>query len=156
MNSIGNLIGELCKVILPIPEELYHGNSNSKFAICTLSSLDLLRKMKNSEILKHVSIVGRLLSENKGIDAIIQYVNQNKNINTIIVCGKDVWGHKAGHSLFKLHQNGIDIDGKIIGSTSPDPYLRSTPYQINYFRKKINLVNMINETDFEKIKQKIF
>ena len=155
MNSLGNMIGELCKVILPIPEESYQGNSDSAIAVCTLSSLDLLKKMANSEILQHISIVGRLLSENKGIDTIILHVNQNKKIKTIIVCGKEVWGHKAGHSLFQLYKNDIDNDGRIIGSTSPDPFLTVTKSQINYFRNEINLVNMINEINFNKIKQKI-
>jgi tetrahydromethanopterin S-methyltransferase subunit A len=155
MNSLGNMIGELCKAILPIPEESYQGNSDSVIAVCTLSSLDLLKKIANSDILQQVSIVGRLLSENKGIDAIILHVNKNKKIKTIIVCGKEVWGHKAGHSLFELHNNGIDNTGRIIGSTSPDPYLTVSQSQINYFRNEINLVNMTNETNFNKIKQKI-
>jgi len=156
MNSLGNMIGVLCKVILPIPEESYQGNPDSTIAVCTLSSLDLLKKMANSEVLQHVSIVGRLLSENKGIDAIIRHVNQNKKIKTIIVCGKEVWGHKAGHSLFKLYRNGIDNNQRIINSNSPDPFLTVTKTQINYFRNEIILVNMINETNFGKIKQKIF
>ncbi len=155
MNSLGNMIGELCKVVLPIPEESYLGNPDSIIAVCTLSSLDLLKEMSDSDLLSNVSIIGRLLSENKGIDAIIRHVNQNKKIKTIIVCGKEVWGHKAGHSLFKLHNNGIDNDKRIIGSTSPDPYLVVTKSQIDYFRKEINLVNMINEINFNKIKQKI-
>ena len=155
MNSLGNMIGELCRVILPIPEESYQGNPDSIIAICTLSSLDLLKEISTSDILLHVSIVGRLLSENKGIDAIIRHVNQNKKIKTIIVCGKEVWGHKAGHSLFKLYQNDIDKNGRIVGSTSPDPFLTVTKSQINYFRNEINLVDMINETNFNKIKQKI-
>jgi tetrahydromethanopterin S-methyltransferase subunit A len=146
----------LCKAILPIPEESYQGNSNSTVAVCTLSSLNLLRKMANSDILQHISIVGRLLSENKGIDAIIRHVNQNKKIKTIIVCGKEVWGHKAGHSLFKLYKNGIDNNRRIINSNSPDPFLTVTKSQITYFRNEITLVNMINETNFSKIKQKIF
>ena len=156
MNSLGNMIGVLCKVILPIPEESYHGNPDSTIAVCTLSSLDLLKKMANSDVLQHISIVGRLLSENKGIDAIIRHVNQNKKIKTIIVCGKEVWGHKAGHSLFKLYRNGIDNNQRIINSNSPDPFLTVTKTQINYFRNEIILVNMINETNFGKIKQKIF
>ena len=155
MNSLGNMIGELCNIVLPIPEESYQGNTDSIIAVCTLSSQDLLKKMANSDILHQISIVGRLLSENKGIDAIIRYVNQNKKIKTIIVCGKEVWGHKAGHSLFNLYKNGIDNNGRIIGSTSPDPFLTVTQSQINYFRNEINLVNMINETNFNKIKQKI-
>jgi len=155
MNSLENMIGVLCKAILPIPEELYQGNPDSTIAVCTLSSLDLLKEIANSDMLQHISIVGRLLSENKGIDLIIRYVNQNKKIKTIIVCGKEVWGHKAGHSLFKVYKNGIDNNRRIINSNSPDPFLTVTKSQITYFRNEITLVNMINETNFSKIKQKI-
>ncbi len=155
MNNLGNLIGELCKVILPIPEESYKGNPDSKIAVCTLSSLELLTKIANSGLLPSISIVGRLLSENKGIDEIIRHVNQNKKIKTIIICGKEVWGHKAGHSLFKLYQNGIDENQRIIGSSSPDPILTVSKSQINYFQNEINLVNMINETNYNKIKKEI-
>ena len=155
MNSFLDLMGEVCKVILPIPEESYHGNTESSIAVCTLSSMDLLRKIRNSEIFNHVSLVGRLLSENKGIDSMIQSLNKNKKIKTIIVCGKEVWGHKAGHSLFKLYENGIDKNGRIINSSSPEPFLTITKSQVDYFRNEINLINMINETDISKIKQKI-
>jgi tetrahydromethanopterin S-methyltransferase subunit A len=153
MNSLENVIGELCKVILPIPEESYIGNTDSSIAICTLSSMELLKKISNSELLNHIYIVGRLLSENKGIDSIIRYVNQNKKIKTIIVCGKEVWGHKAGHSLFELHKNGIDNQKRIINSTSPNPILTVTKSEIKYFQNEINLVNMINEINFDTIKK---
>jgi len=155
VNILGEKIGELCKVILPIPEESYQGNLNSSIAICTLSSIDLLKKFANSELLNHISIVGRLLSENKGIDSIIKHVNKNKKITTIIVCGKEVWGHKAAHSLFQLHKNGVDKNNRIINSTSPDPYLTVSKSQIQYFQNNITLVNLINETDFETIFDKI-
>ncbi len=155
MNSFVNMVGELCKLVLPIPEEYYFGNPDSSVAICTLSSLELLRKISNSDVLKQISIVGRLLSENKGIDMIIRHVNQNKKIKILIVCGKEISGHKAGHSLFKLYENGIDNTGRIIDSTSPDPFLTVKNSQIKYFQKEIKLVNMINETNYNKIKQKI-
>ena len=155
MNALGEKIGELCKIILPIPEEYYQGNPNSSIAVCTLSSIDLLKKFKNSEILNDVSIVGRLLSENKGIDSIVNFVNENQKINTIIVCGKEVWGHKAGHSLFELHKNGVDKNNRIINSTSPDPYLTISKSKIKYFQNHVRLVNLIDETDFEKISNKI-
>jgi tetrahydromethanopterin S-methyltransferase subunit A len=96
-----------------------------------------------------------LLSENKGIDQIISHLNKNKKIKNLIVCGREVWGHKAGDSLYQLYQNGVDINGKIINSISPDPYLTVSKSQIIYFQKEINFINMINETDFNKIKQKI-
>ncbi len=155
MNALGEAIGELCKIILPIPEEYYSGNPDSSIAVCTLSSIDLLKKLANSEILSHVSIAGRLLSENKGIDSIIKYVNKYQKINIIIVCGKEVWGHKAGHSLFQLHKNGVDKNNRIINSTSPDPYLTVSKSQIQYFQNNITLVNLIAETDFATISDKI-
>ena len=153
MNSLEKLIGELCKVILPISEESYLGNTDSPIAICTLSSMDLLEKISNSEILNHISIAGRLLSENKGIDSIIKYINQNKKIKTIIVCGKEIWGHKAGHSLIELYKNGIDDYGRIIDSTSPDPFLTVNKSEVYYFQNEIKLVNIINETNFNTIKK---
>lgn len=155
MNALGEAIGELCKIVLPISEEKYQGNVDSTIAVCTLSSIDLLKKFQNSEILNHICIAGRLLSENKGIDFILDYVYNNKNIKTIIVCGEEVWGHKAGHSLFELHENGIDSNNRIINSQSPDPYITSSKIQIKYFQQNIQLENLINEIDFKIIENKI-
>lgn len=155
MNALGQAIGELCKAILPIPDERFLGNSSSSIAVCTLSSIDLLKKFQNSDILNQICIAGRLLSENKGIDSIIDYTFKNKNVRTIIVCGKEVWGHKAGHSLFELYKNGIDSDCRIINSHSPDPFVTCSENKIKYFQENIHLENMINETDFTTIKDKI-
>ena len=155
MNKLGTTIGKICEALLPIPEEFYIGNYNSSICICTLSSIKLLKEIRNSKIIDNVAIVGRLFTENKGIDSIIKYVNQNKKIKTIIVCGKDVWGHKSGHSLFELHKNGIDDNNRIINSTSPDPFLTVSESEIKYFQKQITLVNLINETNIELINNKI-
>ena len=155
MNALGEAIGKFCKTILPIPEEFYTGNPDSSIAVCTLSSIDLLKKFTNSEIFNDICIVGRLLSENKGIDSIIEYVNKHQKIKIIIVCGKEVWGHKSGHSLFQLYKNGIDKNNRIINSTSPDPFLSISKSKIQYFQHNITLVNLINEINFEKISNKI-
>ena len=155
MNTLGETIGEICKIILPIPEEYYSGNPDSIIAVCTLSSINLLKKFTNSKILDDISIVGRLLSENKGIDSIIEYVHKHPKIKVIIVCGKEVWGHKSGHSLFQLHKNGVDKNNRIINSTSPDPFLNVPKSKIQYFQNNVTLVNMINEINFEKISNKI-
>ncbi|QMU54089.1 MAG: tetrahydromethanopterin S-methyltransferase subunit A [Nitrosopumilus sp.] len=155
MNIIAEAIGELCKVILPINEEYFLGNSDSKIAVCTLSSIDLLKNFANSEILKDISIAGRLLSENKGIDSIVEFVYKNQKTNTIIVCGKEVWGHKSGHSLFQLCRNGIDKDKRIIGSTSSDPFLSASKSKIEYFQNNVTLIDLINETNYEVVLKKI-
>ena len=151
MNKLSDAIGKLCEVLLPIPEEFYIGNVNSSICVCTLSSIKLLKEIKNSKIFENVAIAGRLFTENKGIDSMIMHVNENKKIKTIIVCGKEVWGHKSGHSLFELYKNGIDDDKRIINSTSPEPFLTVSESQIQYFQKEITLVNLINETNIESI-----
>ncbi|AJM91417.1 MULTISPECIES: tetrahydromethanopterin S-methyltransferase subunit A [Nitrosopumilus] len=155
MNSLGNLIGEICKVVLPIKEEFYIGNVNSQIAICTLSSVSLIDDLKDHGALSNVAIIGRLFSENKGIDSIIQYIYQNKNIKKIILCGKEVWGHKSGHSLLQLHKNGVDENFRIINSTSPEPYLTVSKDAIEYFQKNITIIDLINETNLEKISKNI-
>ena len=155
MNKLGTTIGKICEALLPIPEEFYIGNYNSSICICTLSSIKLLKEIKNSKIIDNIAVVGRLFTENKGIDSIIKYVNQNKKIKTIIVCGKDVWGHKSGHSLFELHKNGIDNNNRIINSTSPDPFLTVSESEIKYFQKEIRLVNLIDETNMKPIVNQI-
>ena len=144
MRLLENFVKSFCL----FNEEFYLGNSDSKIAICTLSSIDLLKNIANSEILNKISIVGRLLSENKGIDSIIKYVNKNQKVKTIIVCGKDVWGHKSGHSLFQLHKNGIDQNNRIINSSSPDPFLTVSKSEIKYFQNNVKLVNLINVTEY--------
>ena len=155
MNKLSDVIGKLCEVLLPIPEEFYIGNTNSSICVCTLSSIKLLKELKNSKIIENVAITGRLFTENKGIDSIIKYVNQNKKIKTIIVCGKEVWGHKSGHSLFQLHKFGVDKNNRIINSTSPEPILTVSNSQIQYFQKELTLVNLINKTNLQLIINKI-
>ena len=151
MNKVSETIGKICEIFLPVPEEFYVGNLDSSVCICTLSSIKLLKEIKNSKIIGNVAIAGRLFTENKGIDSIIQHVNQNKKIKTIVVCGKEVWGHKSGHSLFQLHKYGIDDNKKIINSASPDPFLTVSELEIKYFQKEITLLNLIGETNLESI-----
>ena len=153
MNLLGNIFGEVCKTIFPIPEEIYFGNSKSSVSICVLSSISLLKEIANSELMNNISLVGRLFSENKGIDSIIRYVNSNPNVQTIIICGKEVWGHKSGYSLLALYKNGIDNNGKIINSTSPDPYLTVTQKEVKKFQSKVTIINKIGITNFEKISE---
>ena len=151
MNALGNFIGEICKTILPIPEEMYFGNKQSSISICTLSSMNLLKKIANSDLMNSIAVVGRLLSENKGIDSLIQNVISNNNIKTIILCGNEVSGHRSGHSLLALHKNGINYGGRIIESNSPEPILISSMQDVNKFRNQIKIINRIGTTNFSDI-----
>ena len=151
MNLIENLAGEICKIILPINEEVFFGNPKSSLAICTLSSINLLKEIANSSMLSKVALVGRLFSENKGIDSLVRYVISNKNLETILLCGKDTPGHRPGHSLLNLYKNGVDNQGRIVGSSSPDPILTITKSEIHKFQNQVKLIDEIDETSISKI-----
>ena len=155
MNLIENLAGEICKIILPINEEVFFGNPKSSLAICTLSSMNLLKEIANSNLLSKIALVGRLFSENKGIDSLVRYVISNKNLETVLLCGKDTPGHRPGHSLLNLYKNGVDNQGRIIGSSSPDPILTLTNSEILEFQNQVKLIDEIDETSISKIKLSI-
>jgi len=151
MNLIENLAGELCKIILPINEEVFFGNSRSSLAVCTLSSMKLLKEIVNSDMMSKIVLVGRLFSENKGIDSLVRYVISNKNLETILLCGKDTPGHRPGHSLLNLYKNGVDNQGRIIGSSSPDPILTITKSEILEFQNQVKFIDEIDEISISKI-----
>jgi tetrahydromethanopterin S-methyltransferase subunit A len=112
--------GKICKIVLPIKHEYYFGNGK-ELAICTLSSIGLIEEISRSKIMERIAIVGRLLSENKGIDQIIKFTIEHPELKVILLCGHEVIGHKAGQALLSLHKNGVDDRNRIIGAR-PRPH----------------------------------
>ena len=145
MNLVEEIAGELCKILLPIEEKIFFGNSKSSIAVCTLSSIRFLKKIANSSLMNEIAIAGRLLSENKGINSLVKYVISNAKISMIILCGKDTVGHRPGHSLLCLYKNGIDENGKIIGSQSPQPIVSLTKQEVLRFQNQVKIIDKIGE-----------
>jgi len=58
LNKLGEIIGKIYEIFLPIPKEFYIVNLNSSVCICTLSSIKLVKEIKNSKIIDNVAIVG--------------------------------------------------------------------------------------------------
>lgn len=142
--------GKVCEAVLPIKHEYYIGRGK-ELAICTLSSIGLLEQISKSEIMDKVVLAGRLLSENKGIDAMIKFTLEHTALVRIIVCGQEVKGHKAGQALLSLYKNGIDKNGRIVGAISPYPILESPLRDVEAFRKQVVIVDMVGTADIEKI-----
>lgn len=152
MNFLEEFAGQICKILLPINEQVYYGNPKSNVAICTLSSMKLLTEISNSDFMPKIALAGRLLSENKGIDMLVRYVVNHQNVDTLIVCGKEVAGHMTGHALFCLHKYGTDEQNRIINSISPDPVLTVSKHEVRQFQKQIMLIGKIGLTDLERIR----
>jgi tetrahydromethanopterin S-methyltransferase subunit A len=144
--------GKLCKVLLPLRQEYYLGSGKST-AICTLSSFDLLGMISGSSLMDKVLIAGRLLSENKGIDAIIGFTVNHPELNRIILCGKEVKGHRAGQALLALARNGVDTSGRIIGATGPNPIITRCDKDVEIFRRQVQIIDLIWTVDIDMIAQ---
>ncbi|MEO9295306.1 MAG: tetrahydromethanopterin S-methyltransferase subunit A [Nitrososphaera sp.] len=146
--------GKVCEAVIPIKHERFEGGGK-EVAICTLGSIDLLEAISKSSLMARVAIAGRLLSENKGIDAIIQFALAHPDLKHLVLCGNEVKGHKAGQALLSLFRNGIDRNGKIVGAQGPYPSLKSTEDQVNRFRKQVRIIDLVGVTDIERIARSI-
>ena len=155
MNVIEEIAGEICRILLPVEDKLYFGNTNSNLAICTLSSMKLLKEISNSSLMNKIYVVGRLLSENKGIDLLVRHIISNEQIDTLILCGEDTVGHRPGHSILCLYRNGLDQDGIIIGSDSPNPIVTLTNQEVLKFQKQIKIINETGELEISNLTKKI-
>lgn len=152
MKRLDNAAGRLCKALLPIKHEYYLG-AGKAVAVCTLSSIDLLQTIAKSDIMNRILIAGRLLSENKGIDAIIDFTVKHPSLNRIIICGKEVRGHRAGQALLALASNGMDSSGRIIGAVGPNPIVTLPLQDVDIFRHQVEINDMIGTVDIGKIAQ---
>jgi tetrahydromethanopterin S-methyltransferase subunit A len=152
MKRLDNAAGRLCKVLLPIRHEYYPG-AGKAVAICTLSSIDLLQTIGKSDLINRILIAGRLLSENKGIDAIIDFTVKHPNLKRMIVCGKEVRGHRAGQALLALASNGMDSSGRIIGAVGPNAIVTLPQQDVDIFRHQVKINDMIGTVDIGKIAQ---
>lgn len=146
-----DVAGKICEAVIPVKHESFAGKG-SKVAICTLGSIGLLEEISRSDMMGRVAIAGRLLSENKGIDAIIQYALSHPDLERIVLCGKEVKGHLPGQALIALYRNGVDQQGRIIGAAGPYPTVQSTSEQVNLFRKQVKITDMTGVTDISAIR----
>lgn len=144
---VEELAGRLCGLLLPIREGRISGSPGSTVAVCTLSSMGLLRRLAGPSCLAHIHTAGRLLSENRGIDSVVEYLAANARVRTLVVCGREVPGHRAGRSLLMLHRNGTDREGMIIGSDSPYPALRASGVAVAHFRRNVTVEDMVGTDD---------
>ncbi len=101
-------------------------------------------------------IAGHLVTANIGIEKVIANVIANPNIRYIILYGRESAGHLSAHSLKKLHENGIDENGRIIGSKGLTPYIKNIPREaVERFRKQIiyvvDLIGQENPNALKKI-----
>lgn len=99
------------------------------------------------------AIWGSSKTENLGVEKIIVNVISNSNIRYVLVCGTESRGHLAGHSLFAVHENGIDEQGRIKGSKGAIPFIENiSKTAVERFQQQVKLINRIGMNDPDEIR----
>lgn len=128
--------------------QYYVGRRERPVAICTLSSLDLMRAIGPRE---EVAIVGKTFTENLGIEKMIRNIVTNPSIRFLVLCGKES-PHRVGQTLQALIEHGVDSEGRILESRGPLPQLKNvTGEQIDRFRHQIEVIDLIGEEQIDTI-----
>lgn len=132
----------------PVVDGRYEiGNSESCVAVMTNASIDEIKLD-----MAKVAIMGKCVTENIGMEKIIENTIANPNIRFLISCGKPSKGHFPGECFEALVKNGIDGEKKIIGAPGNMPYLKNLDSEkIERFRNQVSVVNLGNEKDSAKI-----
>ena len=127
---------------------------HAPIAVCSLTDEKLSTQLASTNH-ESVSIVGTMMTENLGIERLIQNVLGNPNIRFLIVCGMDsrqAVGHLPGQSLLALVENGMDDQKRIIGAKGKRPFLKNISREaVAYFRKTVEAVNLLGQTDPQAI-----
>jgi tetrahydromethanopterin S-methyltransferase subunit A len=78
---------------------------------------------------------------------------KHPSLRHIVVCGREVRGHKAGQALMCVHRNGVrSNDGRIIGAIGPNPFLSCSQTDIELFRRQITIHDLMGNDDLKRIK----
>jgi tetrahydromethanopterin S-methyltransferase subunit A len=128
----------------PLRGDYVVGDPQARVAVVTLASV---MRVENS------AIIGTCKTENLGVEKIVANLISNSNIRFLLICGAESKGHLPGNTLIALHKNGIDENGRIIGSKGAIPFIQNlTNEAISRFQAQIKLIDRIGLEDEEQIR----
>ncbi len=138
----------------PLPGDYRALRYQAPVAVCTLNSDDLSGKLAGARP-PAMAIVGSLHTENLGIEHVVRNLLPNPNIRFLVICGEDTRksvGHLPGQSFMSLMREGLDETGRIRGAQGKRPVIKNVALdEIEVFRRRIEPVDLIGETDIEMI-----
>jgi len=127
----------------PVVGEYVILDPSAPVAVTTLASPDFSKQLADQKI-PGLAIVGKLETENIGIDKLIKNTIANSNLRYLILAGMEPRGHLCGQTLLALSENGVDENRRVIGSKGKRPILRNvTQEEIEAFRNQIQMIDLI-------------
>ena len=128
----------------PVRGDYAIGDPNAGVAVVTLASLFQV---------SGPAIIGPCKTENLGVEKIVANVISNCNIRFLIICGAESKGHFPGNTILALHKNGIDDQGRIIGSKGAIPFIQNLSFEaILRFQEQVELIDCIGLEDVGLLK----
>ncbi len=138
----------------PLPGDYRVLRFHAPVAVCTLNSDELVGRLASMQP-PGLAIVGTLHTENLGIEHLIRNLLPNPNVRFLVVCGEDTHkavGHLPGQSLLSLMSHGIDEHGRILEANGKRPVLKNVSREhVEAFRRRIEVINLLGESDLEVI-----
>ncbi|HEY5733738.1 MAG TPA: hypothetical protein VIU36_03155 [Gammaproteobacteria bacterium] len=138
-----------------VPGKYFVSDPDAPVAVTTLGSKELAEQVANPAP-PGLCIVGKVETENIGIEKIIKNILSNANIRYLICAGNEPPKHLTGATIIALFENGMDEHHRIMGSPGMRPVLPNTSLEeVHAFRQQIKAIDMIGCTDVSSIHRKI-
>ena len=139
----------------PVVGEYFVLDKATPIAVSTLASVQLAEELAHRRP-NGLAIVGKTETENIGIDKVIKNIVTSPTIRYLIIAGIDPKGHLTGKTLLTLAENGVDENGRVIGSPGKRPVLRNvSANEIQAFRDQLQMIDMIGCENADEIGTKI-
>lgn len=138
-----------------VPGAYFVADPEASVAVTTLGSV-ALAKAASQDPPPGLNIVGKVETENIGIEKIIKNILSNPAIRYLVCAGNEPPRHLTGATMMALFENGIDENNKILGSPGMRPVLPNTSAdEVLAFRKQVKPVDMIGCTNVSSIHARV-
>ncbi|MGE5664927.1 MAG: hypothetical protein ACM31I_11420 [Deltaproteobacteria bacterium] len=144
-------VAELSTSWPPLPGDYTVLDRNAPGAVCTLAAEDLYEALLKAP-LPGVALVGKLTTENLGIERLVRNIVANPRISWLLLCGTESRGHRAGECLAALAENSVDSEMRIVGAPGKRARLVNLSFEeVEAFRRGVRVVSRIGLEDVGEI-----
>jgi len=138
-----------------VPGTYFVTDPAAPVAVTTLGSVALAEEVSRGAP-AGLCIVGKVETENIGLEKIVKNVVSNPAIRYLLFAGNEPPRHLTGASLLALFENGIDAQGRIPGAPGMRPVLTNTrPEEVEAFRAQVEPIDMTGCTDVGAIHARV-
>lgn len=138
-----------------VPGTYFVLDAAAPVAVTTLGSVKLAEEVAAAKP-KGLCIVGKVETENIGIEKIIRNVISNPAIRFFVCAGPEPPKHLTGATLLALFKNGVDAAMRIPGSPGMRPILPNIGRdEIDAFRRQVEPIDMVGCLDVAAIAARV-